>query len=43
LARIIIKGRSGATPGAISLLIASETAGTQVLVRAGSELRHRSS
>lgn len=40
--RITVKGRSGATPGAITLQLAAETAATNaVRVRVGSEMRFR--
>lgn len=41
LATLVVKGRSGATPGAIALQLASETAGTVVTARVGSEFRYR--
>lgn len=41
LAKGVIKGRSGATPGAIVLQLASEVAGGACLVRQGSEMRYR--
>ncbi len=36
-----VKGRSGSSPGAIALQMASETAGTACLVRAGSRMTRR--
>jgi hypothetical protein len=38
---ITIRGRSGATPAAIQLQLASETAGSQVKALAGSQLRFK--
>lgn len=41
LATIIIKGRSGASPGAIVIQLAAETAATQAAAKVGSEMRYR--
>lgn len=41
LATLVAKGRSGASPGAISLQLATETSSTITLARAGSEFRYR--
>jgi hypothetical protein len=41
LATIIIAGRAGASPQAINVQLASETAGTAVKAMQGSELRSR--
>lgn len=40
-AYVLVKGRSGASPGAIAIQLASETAATTVTVKAGSEFRRR--
>lgn len=41
LVKLLIKGRSGATPGAIAIQLAAETAATDTRVRIGSEFRRR--
>lgn len=42
LCRVVVKGRSGATPAAIKLQLAAEAAGANVVfVKAGSEMRSR--
>lgn len=42
LATVVMKGRSGASPGVIALQLAAETAGTNAVVaRQGSEFRYR--
>jgi hypothetical protein len=41
LAYVTIRGRSGASPGAISIQLASETAGTAVLAKTGSQMRYK--
>lgn len=42
LARVLIKGRSGSSPGAIALQMAAEAAAGTCSIRAGSEMRTRS-
>jgi hypothetical protein len=41
LATVVVKGRSGASPGAITIDLAAETASNQAAAKVGSEMRYR--